>query len=138
MKGSFLKVLIEFLWCFFLVLQIFSFLSLLSFLFVKDLFVTKSFCLVLIDAEFVLVCPWPQHVSTVRVHRLHCMSPWNVAIFSLTLFSSSFFSSSFVYVLYTLSLLFCVQFLCVCIIIQNNHILSVFCNVAIVIYKHVS
>lgn len=120
---------------FFLVLQIFSFLSLLSFLFVKDLFVTKTFCLVLIDAEFVLVCPWPQHVSTVRVHRLHCMSPWNVAIFSLTLFSSFF--SSFVYVLYTLSLLFCVQFLCVCIIIQNNHILSVFCNVAIVIYIHV-
>lgn len=120
---------------FFSVLQIFSFLSLLSFLFVKDLFVTKTFCLVLIDAEFVLVCPWPQHVSTVRVHRLHCMSPWNVAIFSLTLFSSSF--SSFVYVLYTLSLLFCVQFLCACIIIQNNHILSVFCNVAIVIYIHV-
>lgn len=106
------------------------------FLFVKDLFVTKSFCLVLIDAEFVLVCPWPQHVSTVRVHRLHCMSPWNVAIFSLTLFSS-FFSSSFVYVLYTLSLLFCFQFLCVCIIIQNNHILSVFCIVVIVIYIHV-
>lgn len=106
------------------------------FLFVKDLFVTKTFCLVLIDAEFVLVCPWPQHVSTVRVHRLHCMSPWNVAIFSLTLFSS-FFSSSFVYVLYTLSLLFCVQFLCVCIIIQNNHILSVFCIVVIVIYIHV-
>lgn len=120
---------------FFLVLQIFSFLSLLSFLFVKDLFVTKTFCLVLIDAEFVLVCPWPQHVSTVRVHRLHCMSPWNVAIFSLTLFSSFF--SSFVYVLYTLSLLFCVQFLCVCIIIQNNHILSVFCIVVIVIYIHV-
>lgn len=39
---------------FFLVLQIFSFLSLLSFLFVKDLFVTKSFCLVLIDAKCVL------------------------------------------------------------------------------------
>lgn len=121
---------------FFLVLQIFCFLRLLSFLFVKDLFVTKSFCLVLIDAKFVLVCPWPQHVSTVRVHRLLCMSPWNVAIFSLTLFSS-FFSSSFVYVLYTLSLLFCVQFLCVCIIIQNNHILSVFCIVVIVIYIHV-
>lgn len=109
------------------------------FLFVKDLFVTKTFCLVLIDAEFVLVCPWPQHVSTVRVHRLHCMSPWNVAIFSLTLFSSVF-SSSFVYVLYTLSLLFCFQFLCACIIIQNNHILSVFCIVVIVIYilVHVS
>lgn len=121
---------------FFLVLQIFCFLRLLSFLFVKDLFVTKSFCLVLIDAKFVLVCPWPQHVSTVRVHRLHCMSPWNVAIFPLTLFSS-FFSFSFVYVLYTLSLLFCVQFLCVCIIIQNNHILSVFCIVVIVIYIHV-
>lgn len=140
MKGSFLKVLIEFPWCFnffFWFFRFFCFLSLLSFLFVKeDLFVTKSFCLVLIDAKSVLVWPWPQHASTARVHRLHCMSPWNVAIFSLPLVFFFFF---FVCVCpsYPHSFILCPVSLCV-YIIQNNHIhIYVFCTVPVVICIHV-